>query len=784
MLQVDKPENNQDLIDVPILMLRDTVVFPHMVIPLFVGRPQSVAAIKVAWERKNKDILLLTQKSPSENEPKLNEIYQTGTIGTLKQILELSDGTVKILISGQSRAKAIHFQNNESCIKATVNLLPDILSNPQEISILHKVVLKEFESYARFNTKVAPDFLTVVSKIEDSGTFIDTIISCFSMNISEKQSLLETQDVLQRLEHILMLLEAENSVYSVEKRIRGRVKKQIEKTQREYYLNEQLRAIHKELGNTEDLEDDFKTFEERIKKTKFSKEAKERAIARLHKLRSMNAMSSEANVVRSYLEWLLDIPWHKNTKIKNNLPEAEKILERDHYGLKSVKDRILEYLAVQSRVEKLPGQILCFLGPPGVGKTSLGKSIAEATGRSFVRISLGGISDESEIRGHRSTYIGAMPGKIIQGMKKAKSSNPLFLLDEIDKLGHDWRGDPTSALLEVLDPEQNFAFNDHYIEVDYDLSEVMFVATANTLDMPQPLLDRMEIIKIPGYTEDEKLQIAEHHLVPKQMNLHGLKESEFSIERSAMLEVIRNYTREAGVRNLEREIATLSRKAVKELMTTKTPFIKIDSTYTHKFCGIPKYTFGKSELFNEPGISTGLAWTEAGGDILFIEVLILDGKGHVIQTGKLGDVMKESIQASVSYIRSKSNQWNISSDFFEKHDIHVHVPEGATPKDGPSAGTAICTALTSALTKIMVRHDVAMTGEINLRGQVLEIGGLKEKLLAAHRGGIKTIIIPKENEKDLDEIDEKVKKDLNFVIASTLDDVLHSALTTPEKIGL
>lgn len=768
----------------PVLMLRDTVVFPQMVVPLFIGREQSVAAVREAWELTQKQILLVTQRNPAVDRPTQTDLFSVGTIGEIKQVLELSDGTVKILVVGKSRATIQSLEQLDHLMRAHVEDLPDKTASGREAALLHKAVLEEFEKYAKLNGKVAADLVTLAGKIEDPGIFSDTIVSCFSISVSDKQAFLENNDVRRRLEELLSVLESENNVYSVEKRIRGRVKKQIEKTQREYYLNEQLRAINKELGNGEDADDDLKVFEERIKKTKFSKEARERATARLRKLRSMNAMSSEASVVRSYLEWLLDIPWQKYTRAKRDLAQAEEILNRDHYGLKSVKDRILEYLAVQFRVQKIPSQVLCLVGPPGVGKTSLGKSIAEAVGRNFVRVSLGGVSDESEIRGHRSTYIGAMPGKIIQGMKKAKTSNPLFLLDEIDKLGHDWRGDPTSALLEVLDTEQNYAFNDNYIEVDFDLSNVMFVATANTLNMPQPLLDRMEVIRLPGYTEEEKVQIALQHLIPKQKQMHGLKEHELEIDEAAVRELIERYTREAGVRGLERELATLSRKAVKEIMVSKLDQIVITPEKLRKYCGVHKYSFGKSQLFKTPGISTGLAWTEAGGDILFIEILILAGKGQVIQTGQLGDVMKESIQASLSYVKSKAVNWNISADFFEKHDIHIHVPEGATPKDGPSAGTAICTALTSALTRIMVRHDVAMTGEINLRGQVLEIGGLKEKLMAAHRSGIKTVILPKENEKDLEAIDAKVRESLELVLASSLDEVLHTALENPASVGL
>ncbi|MDR3285383.1 MAG: endopeptidase La [Holosporales bacterium] len=763
---------------ISVLTLKDTVIFPHMVIPLFVGRKQSVAAVRAAWATNEKKIFLLTQCNPTEETPKASDIYKVGTICTINQILELSDGTVKILVSGKVRAEAIYVDFEENYISADIEEKPDIVSNSTNIMFMREIVLKEFATYSKFNTRIASNVLASIEKISIPGVFADTVISALPLNIIEKQKFLEINDVLARLEGIFAIVESENNVYDVERRIRGRVKKQIEKTQKEYYLNEQLRAIHKELGNIEEGEDEMALFEERIKKTNFSIEARERAFSRLKKLRGMNAISSEANIVRGYLEWLLDIPWNKNSKIKIDLKNSEAILERDHYGLKSVKERVIEYLAVQARVKKFPGQILCFVGSPGVGKTSLGKSIAEATGRTFVKVSLGGVADEAEIRGHRSTYVGAMPGKILQGMKKSKTSNPLFLLDEIDKLGHDWRGDPTSALLEVLDPEQNSAFNDHYIEVDYDLSNVMFIATANSLNMPQPLLDRMEIIRIPGYTEDEKIQIAKRHLIPKQMKLHGLSDKEFSITDESCLKIIREYTKEAGVRNFEREIAALARKSVKEIMLKQATKVTIENDYLRKFCGVPKYSFWRSGLFKTPGVSTGLAWTETGGDILFIEVLVFAGKGNIIQTGSLGDVMKESIQASVSYIRSKALNWGISADFFEKNDIHVHVPEGATPKDGPSAGTAICTALASALTNVMVRSDVAMTGEVNLRGQVSEIGGLKEKLLAAHRSGIKVAIIPKDNEKDLEEIDEKIRKDIDFVFASTVDEVLDKALVS------
>ncbi|MDR0625299.1 MAG: endopeptidase La [Holosporales bacterium] len=766
---------------IPVLTLRDIVIFPEMKVPLFVGRSKSVAAIRAAINSEQGHILLLTQHFPTAEVPTEDNLYSIGTLGKIDQFLDLPDGNIKVLISGVTRARAVTLDFSGDYVRASIEFIPDIVPQERDLASLRDLVLKEFTLYAKFNTRVSSEFLATISGIKKPSVFADSIISALTLPISEKQHFLEMQEVSARLETLFTLLESENDVYNVEKRIRGRVKKQIEKTQREYYLNEQLRAIHKELGTAEDVESEIKIFEERIKKTKFSAEARERAISRLKKLRVMNASSSEANVVRCYLEWLLDIPWGKNAKTSIDLERSEQILNRDHYGLKTVKERILEHLAVQLRV-KIPGQILCFVGPPGVGKTSLGCSIAEATGRSFVKMSLGGVCDESEIRGHRSTYIGAMPGKIIQGMKKAKTSNPLFLLDEIDKLGRDWRGDPMSALLEVLDPEQNSAFNDHYIEIDYDLSNVMFIATANSTDMPQPLLDRMELIRIPGYTEDEKIQIAEKHLIPKQMKLHGLLKQEFSVTDEVLVKIAREYTREAGVRNFERKVAALARKSVKEIMINKKKTVSVNADVLRKFCGVPKYSFNKQDFFKEPGVSTGLAWTESGGEIMFVEVLILSGKGNIIQTGSLGAVMKESIQASISYIRSKSALWGISTDFFEKNDIHVHVPEGATPKDGPSAGTAICTALTSALTKVMVRSDVAMTGEVNLRGQVSEIGGLKEKLLAAHRVGIKKVLIPKDNDKDLEEIDEKIKNDLTIVPVLTVDEALRNALVEQENI--
>jgi ATP-dependent Lon protease len=768
-----------------VLALRDTVVFPHMAIPLFVGRDKSVSAVRNAWESKDKKILLLAQKTQTDDIPNENdEVYDFGTICVLNQVLNLPDGTIKILVSGKVRGKIEAIALGKEYISAAVIEQKDVVTKKEEVRAVRDAVFRELIKYLKGSSKLPIDLLTALEQIPDHGMFIDTVVSVFPMSVDEKQKYIEIADVLERLKALFALLEKENNVYNVERCIRGRVRKQIEKTQREYYLTEQLRAIHKELGNVDEDGDELLVFEERIRKTKLSKEARELALANLKRLKAMNAMSSEANVVRGHLEWLLDLPWQKESPIKKDLAESEKILERDHYGLKAVKERILEQLAILLRVKKFPGQILCFVGPPGVGKSSLGKSIAEATGRSFVKISLGGVSDEAEIRGHRSTYIGALPGKILQGMKKAKTSNPLFLLDEIDKLAHDWRGDPMSALLEILDPAQNSTFSDHYIEVDYDLSNVLFIATANSLNMPQPLLDRLEVIRLPGYTEDEKLQIAKRHLCPRQTKLHGLKNSEFAIPDEIIMRIIREYTKEAGVRNLEREIATLARKSVKEITSKNIMSVTINDELLVKFCGVPKYSFGKSVSFSSPGASTGLAWTETGGDIMFVEVLIFVGKGKIIQTGNLGDVMKESIRASVSYIRSRSLDFGIATDFFEKHDIHVHVPEGATPKDGPSAGTAICCALVSALTGVVVLGDVAMTGEMNLRGQVLAIGGLKEKLLAAHRSGIKTVIIPKDNEKDLTEIDEKVKRDISFVFASTVDDVLKVALASPEKIKL
>ena len=730
----------------PVLPLRDIVVFPHMIVPLFVGREKSVKALDDIMQ-DDKQILLVAQKDAGQDDPAVDDIYDVGTIGTVLQLLKLPDGTVKVLVEGSQRAKILRYADNEEFFQAEAELIEDGADADKDVEALSRSVISQFEQYIKLNKKIPPEVLVSLNQIEEPSKLSDTIASHLALKISEKQELLELMSPGERLERAYSFMESEIGVLQVEKRIRNRVKRQMEKTQREYYLNEQLKAIQKELGETEDGLDEAGEFEELIEKTKLSKEAKEKATQELKKLKSMSPMSAEATVVRNYLDWLLSIPWGKRSRVKKDITAAEKILNQDHYGLEKVKERILEYLAVQIRVRKIKGPILCLVGPPGVGKTSLGKSIAKATGRNFVRMSLGGVRDEAEVRGHRRTYIGSMPGKVIQGMKKAKTSNPLFLLDEIDKLGADWRGDPSSALLEVLDPEQNNTFADHYLEVDYDLSDVMFVTTANTLRMPQPLLDRMEIIQLSGYTEDEKVQIAKRHLISKQLKSHGLKKTEWSISDDALRDLVRLYTREAGVRNLERELANLARKAVKELATKNKKSIRITRRNLDKFAGVPRYRFGEMESEDLVGVTTGLAWTEVGGELLSIEALLMPGKGNVSHTGKLGDVMQESVQAARSYVRSRLAIFGVSSKFFDKRDIHVHVPEGATPKDGPSAGVAMCTSIVSALTGIPVRRDVAMTGEITLRGRVLPIGGLKEKLLAAHRGGITTVLVPRDNEK-------------------------------------
>jgi ATP-dependent Lon protease len=761
----------------PVLPLRDIVVFPHMIVPLFVGREKSVRALEDVM-KDDKQILLVAQKNASQDDPTPEDIYSVGTVGTVLQLLKLPDGTVKVLVEGNKRARIKAYTENATFFQAQAELLEERVGNPQEVEALARTVISQFEQYIKLNRKIPPEVLVSINQIDDHSKLADTIASHLTLKIPDKQEMLETEAINERLEKVYAYMEGEIGVLQVEKRIRNRVKRQMDKTQREYYLNEQLKAIQKELGEIEDGRDEVAELEERIEKTKLSKEAREKAMGEVKKLRTMSPMSAEATVVRNYLDWMLSIPWNKATKTKRDLKAASEILENDHYGLDKVKERILEYLAVQLRMKKVKGPILCLVGPPGVGKTSLGKSVARATGRNFVRMSLGGVRDEAEIRGHRRTYIGSMPGKIIQGMKKAKSSNPLFLLDEVDKMGSDWRGDPSSALLEVLDPEQNSTFNDHYLEVDYDLSDVMFVTTANTLRMPQPLLDRMEIIRIPGYTEDEKVQIATRHLISKQIKAHGLKDGEWAVSEHALRDIIRYYTREAGVRNLEREIANLTRKAVKEVLLGKVKQIKITSRNLGKYAGVRRFRYGEVEAEDLVGVTTGLAWTEVGGELLSIEAVVMPGKGNVSHTGKLGDVMKESVQAARSYVRSRAVAFGIKPNIFDKRDIHVHVPEGATPKDGPSAGVAMCTSIVSALTGIPVRREVAMTGEITLRGRVLPIGGLKEKLLAALRGGLTTVLIPRDNEKDLAEIPDNVKRGLKLIPVGTVDEVLENALVT------
>jgi ATP-dependent Lon protease len=764
----------------PVLPLRDIVVFPHMIVPLFVGREKSVRALEDVM-KDDKQILLVTQKNAAQDDPTPADIYSVGTVGTVLQLLKLPDGTVKVLVEGGQRARIVKFSDNATFFEAHAETLVERTGEAKEIEALARTVVSQFEQYIKLNKKIPPEVLVSINQIEDPSKLADTVASHLQLKIAEKQELLETDGVGERLERVYAYMEGEIGVLQVEKRIRSRVKRQMEKTQREYYLNEQLKAIQKELGEGEDGRDELSEIEERIKKTRLSKEAREKAQAEIKKLRSMSPMSAEATVVRNYLDWMLSIPWKKPTKIKRDIKLAEKVLNSDHYGLEKVKERILEYLAVQQRMKKVKGPILCLVGPPGVGKTSLGKSVAKATGRNFVRMSLGGVRDEAEIRGHRRTYIGSMPGKVIQGMKKAKSSNPLFLLDEVDKLGADWRGDPSSALLEVLDPEQNSTFQDHYLEVDYDLSDIMFVTTANTLRMPQPLLDRMEVIRIPGYTEDEKVQIAQRHLLPKQVKEHGLKKGEWSISEDALRDIIRYYTREAGVRNLEREIANLARKSIKEILMKNLKKIVISRRNLEKFAGVRRYRFGEAELEDMVGVVTGLAWTEVGGEILSIEAVTVPGKGKVTATGKLGDVMKESVQAAESYVKSRAIDYGIKPTLFERKDIHVHVPEGATPKDGPSAGVAMVTSIVSVLSGIPVKRELAMTGEITLRGRIFPIGGLKEKLLAALRAGIKTVLIPSENEKDLAEIPDNVKKGLNIIPVKSVDDVLRLALVSPLK---
>ena len=761
----------------PVLPLRDIVVFPHQPVPLFVGREKSVRALEEAMRDDGKDILLLTQKDKDDDDPAPIAIYEIGVVATILQLLKLPDGTVKVLVEGKTRAAVTRYTNRADYYEAEIADLPEDPQASSEAEALSRAVVEQFESYVKLNKKVPPEALAAMPQIENPGELADRVASHLSVKISEKQALLEIFDVVKRLEKVYALMEGEISVMQTEKKIRNRVKRQMEKTQREYYLNEQMKAIQRELGEQDDTRDELNELEKRIKKTKLSKEARTKAEAELKKLRSMSPMSAESTVVRNYLDWLLSIPWGKAKQKAIDLNRAEEILDEDHYGLEKVKERILEYLAVQARTGALKGPILCLVGPPGVGKTSLGRSIAKATAREFVRVSLGGVRDEAEIRGHRRTYIGSMPGKIIQSMKKAKTTNAFFLLDEIDKMGADYRGDPASALLEVLDPSQNSTFADHYLEVDYDLSPVMFVTTANSLNMPQPLLDRMEIIRIPGYTEDEKVEIAKRHVLPKLTKDHGLKPEEFVVSEDTIRDLIRYYTREAGVRSLERELGNLARKTVRDIGREGVASITIDPERLAKYAGVRKYRYGEMDADDQVGIITGLAYTDFGGDILTIEAVKMPGKGRMSITGNLKDVMKESIAAANSYVRSRATQFGIEPPAFEKTDVHIHVPDGATPKDGPSAGAAMATAIVSVLTGIPIRKDIAMTGEVTLRGRVTAIGGLKEKLLAALRSGVKTVLIPQENEKDLADIPAKVKEALEIIPVNTMDDVLIRALT-------
>ncbi|KQT57173.1 DNA-binding protein [Methylobacterium sp. Leaf456] len=764
-----------------VLPLRDIVVFPHMIVPLFVGREKSIRALEEAV-RSERHILLATQINASDDDPATDAIYKIGTLASVLQLLKLPDGTVKVLVEGAGRAQIEEFVRSDEFYEARALTLDDDLGDRVEAEALARSVISEFENYVKLNKKISPEVVSAVTQIDEPSKLADTVGSHLAVKIADKQAILEIPTVAARLERVLSLMESEISVLQVEKRIRTRVKRQMEKTQREYYLNEQMKAIQKELGD-EDGRDELAELEEKIEKTKLTKEAREKATAELKKLRQMSPMSAEATVVRNYLDWMLGIPWGKRSKIKKDLLGAQAVLDSDHFGLDKVKDRIVEYLAVQQRTNRLTGPILCLVGPPGVGKTSLGKSIAKATGREFVRMSLGGVRDEAEIRGHRRTYIGSMPGKIVQSMRKAKTSNPLILLDEIDKMGMDFRGDPSAALLEVLDPEQNATFNDHYLEVDYDLSNVMFVTTANTLNIPGPLMDRMEVIRIAGYTEEEKLEIARRHLIPEAVKKHGLSADEWSITDDGLMMLIRRYTREAGVRNLEREISNLIRKAVKEILITKVKSVEGNPDTLPVFLGPPKFRYGEIDADDQVGVVTGLAWTEVGGELLTIEGVMMPGKGKMTVTGNLRDVMKESISAAASYVRSRAIDFGLEPPLFERRDIHVHVPEGATPKDGPSAGIAMATAIVSTLTGIPVRREVAMTGEVTLRGRVLPIGGLKEKLLAALRGGIKTVLIPEENAKDIAEVPDSVKQGLEIIPVSRMDQVLtHALVRQPEPI--
>jgi len=779
-------EVTEEMRMLPVLPLRDVVVYPHMVIPLFVGREKSIKALEAAMDN-DKEILLVAQKAASEDDPSEEDIYRIGTLSTILQLLKLPDGTVKVLVEGGQRAKIVSFMDGEEYFTGQVQILESGQIEEREAEVLSRSVLNQFDQYVKLNKKVPPEVLTSLSGIDDPNRLVDTIAAHMSLKIEEKQEILEIVNLRERFEHLLGMMESELDLLQVEKRIRSRVKRQMEKSQREYYLNEQMKAIQKELGEMDEAPNELEELEQKIEKSGMSKEAKKKTTAELNKLKMMSPMSAEATVVRNYIDWLVNVPWKKKTKVRHDLAMAEQVLEADHYGLDKVKERILEYLAVQQRVKKLKGPILCLVGPPGVGKTSLGQSIARATNRKFIRMALGGVRDEAEIRGHRRTYIGSMPGKIIQNLSKVETRNPLFLLDEIDKMATDFRGDPASALLEVLDPEQNHTFNDHYLEVDFDLSDVMFIATSNSMNIPGPLLDRMEVIRIPGYTEDEKLNIARRYLLTKERKANGIDEAELDLTDEAILGIIRYYTREAGVRSLQREIAKICRKVVKELLLQtgkqegEPEKLVIDQDDLERYLGVRRFRYGLAEEKDQVGQVTGLAWTEVGGELLSIETAVVPGKGKHVITGQLGDVMKESIQAAMSVVRSRAAALGIKPDFYENRDIHIHVPEGAIPKDGPSAGIGMCTALVSALTGIAVRADVAMTGEITLRGEVLPIGGLKEKLLAAARGGIKHVLIPEENRRDLDEVPDNIKQSLDIHPVKWVDEVLEIALTSKPK---
>ena len=767
----------------PVLPLRDVVVFPYMVMPLFVGRAKSINALEEAMN-DDKQLLLVSQREADLEEPTPEDLFDVGTIANIIQLLKLPDGTVKVLVEGQQRAKILSIEDGEKCFSAQITPIETTYGDEKELHVVRSTVLSEFENYLTLNKKVPADILNAIQRIDNVDRFADTMAAHLPVAVHHKQNALEIVDVQARLEFLLGIMESEADILQVEKRIRGRVKKQMEKSQRNYYLSEQIKAIRKEMddGESEDTIDEVEQLRQKVEAAGMPADVRNKVENELQKLKMMSAMSSEATVVRSYIEWMIQVPWHQRSKVKKDISKAQQVLDADHYGLERVKERILEYLAVQARLNKVKGPILCLVGPPGVGKTSLGQSIANATGRKYVRMALGGVRDEAEIRGHRKTYIGALPGKLIQKMAKVGVKNPLFLLDEIDKMASDMRGDPASALLEVLDPEQNTTFNDHYLEVDYDLSDVMFVATSNSMNIPGPLLDRMEVIRLSGYTEDEKLNIAMRHLLAKQIERNGLKKGELTVEENAILDIIRYYTREAGVRGLEREISKICRKAVKNLLVNpKLKSITVNSDNLHDYLGVKRFEFGKADTQNRIGEVTGLAWTEVGGDLLTIETASVVGKGKLTFTGSLGDVMKESIQAAMTVVRARADKLGINSEFHEKRDIHIHVPDGATPKDGPSAGIAMCTALVSCLTGNPVRADVAMTGEISLRGKVLPIGGLKEKLLAAHRGGIKTVLIPKENVKDLEEIPENVKQNLAIHAVETIDEVLGLALENPPE---